>query len=423
MNPTDPALLAAVAALTQQVTGLGSAVTMLAQKQNQQSQQQQKQPGQDRRPGSAPDAAAGGMASEGPLGKVLGLATAKVMAFIAPLVAVGTVLAQTISGFGMITTAVKVLATTLAPLLLPVFVLLAAAIVAVSDELWEGIKNVLPAWYGWIMQHGIPAFVALVGAVRAVIDWFKKLSLYGDGPAPEGRNPGDPIPREDDDPSGGSDLWHQPGQGMPLPAMPVPGVHADRIREEWKSIQDDIDKKTAEHMRQQLRHSRGEASAEDVAKAEREKQRSEANRLRYLRGFDMDPEEARRHLDRGNVPRIRNAPPQTEGGPGVAAGDAAGGAGAGIAGAIGADRRPSAAQRYGTAVRDVIQSLRMQIAPPAQMLASNSVNRQAQMDLYKQDPLERRMQERSLAALDMLLQAIPKIESNTAQKPPGLFGG
>lgn len=416
MNPTDPALLAAVAALTQQVTGLGSAVTMLAQKQNQQSQQQ-KQPGQDRRPGSAPDAAAGGMASEGPLGKVLGLATAKVMAFIAPLVAVGTVLAQTISGFSMITTAVKVLATTLAPLLLPVFVLLAAAIVAVSDELWEGIKNVLPAWYGWIMQHGIPAFVALVGAVRAVIDWFKKLSLYGDGPAPEGRNPGDPIPREDDDPSGGSDLWHQPGQGMPLPAMPVPGVHADRIREEWKSIQDDIDKKTAEHMRQQLRHSRGEASAEDVSKAEREKQRSEANRLRYLRGFDMDPDEARLHLGQGNVPKIRGTgqmPPLPSPGQSPGGGQE-----------IGPDGRPrpTTAQRFNTAMRDVITSLRMQIAPPAQMLASNSVNRQAQQDLMKQDPLERRMQERSLAALEMLMQAIPKIEQNTAPQAGGFWGG
>ena len=65
----------------------------------------------------------------------------------------------------------------------------------------------------------------------------------------------------------------------------------------------------------------------------------------------------------------------------------------------------------------------MQIAPPAQMLASNSVNRQAQQDLMKQDPLERRMQERSLAALEMLMQAIPKIEQNTAPQAGGFWGG
>lgn len=412
MNPTDPALLAAVAALTQQVTGLGSAVTMLAQKQNQQSQQQ-KQPGQDRRPGSAPDAAAGGMASEGPLGKVLGLATAKVMAFIAPLVAVGTVLAQTISGFSMITTAVKVLATTLAPLLLPVFVLLAAAIVAVSDELWEGIKNVLPAWYGWIMQHGIPAFVALVGAVRAVIDWFKKLT--GDDPL-SGRRDDDPIRREGDDPSGGSDLWHRPGGGTGAPVIdaPVPGMTADRIRAEWAAINEEM--KRAVQDRDRAAASHGMDSPEYRAAEEARRNASDQQR-RYLGGFDMDPDEARLHLGQGNVPKIRGTgqmPPLPSPGQSPGGGQE-----------IGPDGRPrpTTAQRFNTAMRDVITSLRMQIAPPAQMLASNSVNRQAQQDLMKQDPLERRMQERSLAALEMLMQAIPKIEQNTAPQAGGFWGG
>lgn len=410
MNPTDPAMLAAMAALSQHVTGLGTAVTLLAQQQN--NQQASKSPGGAAKPGdpAAPEKRPGAKESGdgGPLGKALGFATAKVMAFLAPIVAVSTILGQTISGLSMFTAAIRVLGTTLAPFILPVFAILAAAIVAVSDELWDGIKNVLPAWYGFILHHAIPAFVSLVSAVRTVIDWFKRLSGGPDQLA--GRRDGDAMPTVGGDQSGGTDFFHDPSKAPPVRLavpQPVDGMSPDRVRAEWAAIGDEVKRALRDRDVAAARHGMDspEYRAAEVARREATNQRNH-----YLKGFEGDETANRARLDRGDVPQIKGALPPLPpmpGSPGATPGG---------------DNRPSPAARFNTALRDVVTSLRMQMGPPAAILASGGVNRQAQMDSMKEDPLERRMRERSFAALEMFMQAIPKIEQNTQPRQEGFFG-
>lgn len=98
---------------------------------------------------------------------------------LTPLVTFATVLNQTTSGFRMFLGSVNILAATLAPILLPGFVLLAAAVLALSDKIWAEMVPALADFYKWVFSHAVPALSTFVDwlfrAVDGVADFIKGL--------------------------------------------------------------------------------------------------------------------------------------------------------------------------------------------------------------------------------------------------------
>lgn len=96
--------------------------------------------------------------------RILGSFTAKLAIVLGPLTAFATILGSANSGFGVFLKTVNVLAASLAPLLLPAFVLLGAAVLTVSDYIWSKLQPALGEFYKWIFENAIPALSALVEA-------------------------------------------------------------------------------------------------------------------------------------------------------------------------------------------------------------------------------------------------------------------
>jgi hypothetical protein len=69
-------------------------------------------------------------------------------------------------------TAVRVLSTTLAPILLPVVVALAAGFIALADKLEPLIQEALPRWTAFIFDRLIPAFEFLADVVAGTVEVF-----------------------------------------------------------------------------------------------------------------------------------------------------------------------------------------------------------------------------------------------------------
>lgn len=95
---------------------------------------------------------------------------ARFLAVLGPLYALSTVLNQTNSGFGVFQKAVNVLGATLAPILLPVFAVLAASILSVSDILWSKLLPALGGFYDWIMKVMIPFAEKKLGQGNDLLD-------------------------------------------------------------------------------------------------------------------------------------------------------------------------------------------------------------------------------------------------------------
>jgi hypothetical protein len=100
-------------------------------------------------------------------GKALaGLIVAGFGRILAPLTALGAVVSGLLSGFSIVTSALRVFAATLAPILLPVFVLLAATIIAASDVIWSKLKPALDGWYALVMSQGVPVVEAFIDGLK-----------------------------------------------------------------------------------------------------------------------------------------------------------------------------------------------------------------------------------------------------------------
>lgn len=78
---------------------------------------------------------------------------ARFLAVIGPLYAMSTILNQTNSGFGVFQKAIGVLGATLAPILLPVFAMLAAGVMTVADIIWRELLPALKDWYEWFLNN------------------------------------------------------------------------------------------------------------------------------------------------------------------------------------------------------------------------------------------------------------------------------
>lgn len=86
-------------------------------------------------------------------------------AVLVPLGGLATILNQTNSGFQLFIGALNIFAATIAPLLLPVFALLAAGVLTVSDILWAQLVPNLKDWYLLILNSAIPAIEEFTNAL------------------------------------------------------------------------------------------------------------------------------------------------------------------------------------------------------------------------------------------------------------------
>lgn len=102
----------------------------------------------------------------------LDLLSQRFAAVAGPLAVLGAVVSASTSGFSVLGTAVRVLATTLAPILLPVVVAVATGLVTLADELDPLIQEALPRWTAFIFDKLIPAFAFLADVVAGTVGVF-----------------------------------------------------------------------------------------------------------------------------------------------------------------------------------------------------------------------------------------------------------
>lgn len=94
-------------------------------------------------------------------------------AILSPMKLLADVIGSNVSGFQLVGTAVKLLAATLAPVLLPVFVAVATGLTELSDRIWEDIEPGLEDFYDLVMGSLLPAVSAIVQAfvdAAAILD-------------------------------------------------------------------------------------------------------------------------------------------------------------------------------------------------------------------------------------------------------------
>jgi hypothetical protein len=100
-----------------------------------------------------------------PLFGVLGQVAAKFAAVVGPAALLGQVLNSQISGFQVLGTATKVLAATIAPVLLPATVALSAGVLALSDVIMDHGLPVMDRWFDYVLGTAIPAIAFLIDTI------------------------------------------------------------------------------------------------------------------------------------------------------------------------------------------------------------------------------------------------------------------
>jgi hypothetical protein len=108
---------------------------------------------------------------------------------LGPLAALATFLSQTTSGFALFGKAVNLLASTLAPVLLPAFFLLAVALAALSEVIFTRGLPVLEGFFSLIINTAIPAivrFVDMVISAAEALDDLSKVKIGGEEIGGEG---------------------------------------------------------------------------------------------------------------------------------------------------------------------------------------------------------------------------------------------
>lgn len=287
---------------------------------------------------------------------VAGLLVRQFAAVLGPLAAFGTLLSQSGSGFGVFQTAITVLASTLAPILLPPFVLLATMLVGASDEIQQKLLPTLKKWFELVMTEGVPrvqAFIEMVSKAAEALGYFTSKSpkeIAQDAV----RNPADAARKVNSivDPFGISGaivggISKLPGAGLFAP---------------WARIA--------------ARGANAEVAGSGAA-----------------------------------------SPGQPGATPAAADAQKAGTAAAGKPPVPPAAAAGSAAAATQRALSDVMTSLKMSMGPKAAYSGLADVGQQMQLAALNVDPLEARVRERTLAAIDMLMASVPKIADNTNSKP------
>lgn len=127
----------------------------------------------------------GGGAGGGAMEAIAGRVARQIAMIFAPLIAFSTLLNQSTSGLSLFLGAINILGGTIAPLLLPVFTVLAAAIVVVSDEIWQRLLPTLKDYNATILGQGIAAIETfaqyLVTAAGGVDEFARQMGFAAAG--------------------------------------------------------------------------------------------------------------------------------------------------------------------------------------------------------------------------------------------------
>lgn len=330
-------------------------------------------------------------------GGIAGILTGLFGRVIAPLVALHAILSQTTSGFGVFQKALNVFASAIAPILLPVFAVLAAAVVAASDVIWANLLPHLREWYGFILSTAIPTTKTLVQRLvelASTIAWVIEVA----------RDPSKLIR--------GTDAERAAGNG------PTVGGVADRV-----------------------------GTAVDPSGIGRIVNRIGFGWLNMLpgNGGGVSPGAARTAAnvtDPTGIGGWLNPLPGLAGRGvgwlGRVAGLGGGGESpatpAAPAAATTPDRpekqasggsapQPSGGGVFDRALNDVTRSLQMSIGPKASYTGLTEVGKQAQLAALNQDPLDARVLKRSIESIQEFLAAIRDNTGRAADKPVFPTGG
>ena len=123
----------------------------------------------------------GGRATDA-IGGAMNMMVGKFAAVMGPMAILSQVVASNASGFQVLGTAVKLLAATLGPILLPIVAVLAAGLIDLSEQLWTKLKPGLEAFYTLIIETLLPVIQMLIDAFMEVIDFVGE-TIFGDGDA------------------------------------------------------------------------------------------------------------------------------------------------------------------------------------------------------------------------------------------------
>lgn len=135
-----------------------------------------------RSPAAATAAKVGG-AVVGALSKIAN----PIILLLTPLTLLAQVVSSSASGFGVVISATKLLAATLAPLLLPIFFALAVGLADMSDMIWAKLLPALKDWYTLVIGPMLGAMTEMVSVVKDVIDVYRTLKAVA------GASRGDPA--------------------------------------------------------------------------------------------------------------------------------------------------------------------------------------------------------------------------------------
>lgn len=125
-------------------------------------------------------------------GLAIGKAIAtRFLAVLGPLYALSTVLGQANSGMGVFQKSINVFAATLAPVLLPVFAMLAAGLLSISDVIWAKLLPALEGFYRWMLKHGVPIVEEGIAAADDLTGGDEATRRYLDRPEFAGVRPED----------------------------------------------------------------------------------------------------------------------------------------------------------------------------------------------------------------------------------------
>lgn len=113
---------------------------------------------------AAGGAAKVGSAALGGIEKLLGGMFGKLMLVLGPIALLASVIQSNLSGVQLVMSAFKLLGATLAPILLPIMILLATGLTELSDRIWNDLQPVLGEFYKFIINLLLPAVSALVDA-------------------------------------------------------------------------------------------------------------------------------------------------------------------------------------------------------------------------------------------------------------------
>lgn len=124
-----------------------------------------------------------------PLADVGSLIAAKFASVLGPLALFGQILNSNAAGFQLVGSAIKILATTLAPIFLPVMIVIAAAILDMSEDIQKRVLPALRSWAKFVFGTILPVLHKLAEWLLSVIDglarFFRWLMKFEDKNSPE----------------------------------------------------------------------------------------------------------------------------------------------------------------------------------------------------------------------------------------------